>query len=199
MSEEAPVLFGPDNQPVRSDGSEPLAVIFAELAPDHIKNAGLVHDEARRAAPQPQLVAVVLPPNCIIVEPDSQRAAKGESNLMKLAHRSVTIMKGKGSVRMSVHEQRDFANAVIVLTQALGQERIRQVHLGKELRGIIEAHNAYVEKTETEAKDREASLKKLLREAYDAGRSDQCANQVAPDSEVDADFERLYAAIETAE
>lgn len=177
MSDNTPTIYGPDGvTPARADEVQPTTVIFAELVPDHIANAGLAADEKRAAQPEAQrnLVAVKLPANCVMVEPDAVLAAKGDSYLMKLATRAVEILRARGSVRMSVPEQINYAKATIVLFQHLNNQRVKETQLGHEFAKLFEAHAAFEEKAKAEAEEREKTFLESVRQAYLDGIADEC-------------------------
>jgi hypothetical protein len=175
---EKPLILGPDANPVQSEkataeaaeaAAEKTAVIFAKIA-THPSNEGLNIDE-EKALPSlktDRLVAVELPPNCLIADA-STRIPDESKALVQLANRAVAVMKARGAVRLPVNEQLHWAKAFVVLFQRLNQARMDRIQLAAEFRVLFESHAKYLEQVKVENVQREAAFIDGVREAYISG------------------------------
>ena len=174
-TEEKPLILGADGNPIQTAEAKPqTAVIFAKLCEHHPANKGLeVDGEIADPTLKVQgLVAVELPPNCVIA--DAMVMQNEGPALVQLAHRCVAIIKGKGAVRVPVPEQRHMAQALVILLNRLNQARMDRMQAAAEFRMLFEAHGKYQAQITAEAAEREAAFTECVCQAYLDGIADEC-------------------------
>lgn len=164
-------IVGPDGLPADREPSK--IVMFAELATEHPKNARVTfapiersQDEsdesfARRTADR--LVAVEVPPNCVLADPSEVSAVR--SALICLAQRAHGLLNARGADKLSRGEQLSFANALLYLMRGLQQERADKSALSMEFQRLFEEQERYQKQHEAREKDE----REVLRAAFDAG------------------------------
>lgn len=87
-------IVGPDGEPVR----KATTIMFAELAPDHPQNLGIAIPEERAKSPTARLVAIVVPPNCIVADPGFTGESNiGRSALVSLANKALAVVQSHGA------------------------------------------------------------------------------------------------------
>ena len=166
---DTPIILGADGNPIERE-LPTVTAIFAELMLGHPGNEGLTVDpeKACAALKEKHLVAVKLPPNCVIA--DAAALPNESAALVAMANRAVEVLNGKGSVRLPVPEQAHWAKAFIVLFQRLNQSRVDRMRLAGEFRQLFEAHAQYETQVAEETAAREAAFTEAVRAAFLAGQ-----------------------------